>query len=126
MFNVDCNNQLTDFDYLVCAVYFEAGNQGEEGMRLVADTILNRANDDKFPDSIRAVLTQRNQFSYWRQKHFKIHYKEEFIKAQIVSLKALLTGSKNKEVLFFHTKQVSKKCRYGTHVITYKNHVFCG
>lgn len=41
----------------------EAGNQGEYGKRLVADTVLNRVNDPKFPNTIVDVIYQPTQFS---------------------------------------------------------------
>jgi len=44
----------------------EAGNQGLEGKRLVADVILNRVDDPDFPNTIYDVITQPYQFStYW-------------------------------------------------------------
>ena len=41
----------------------EAENQGEYGKRLVVDTILNRVNDERFPDTIVDVIYQPDQFS---------------------------------------------------------------
>lgn len=36
---------------------------GTEGRVMIALTILNRVNDDRFPDTINGVLTQAGQFS---------------------------------------------------------------
>lgn len=55
---------------MVCA---EAGNQDLDGMRLVADVILNRVDSDKFPDqnTVEDVLFAEGQFGpisdgrYW-------------------------------------------------------------
>lgn len=51
-----------DIDLLAACVYFEAGNQSMEGKRLVVDVILNRCESDRFPDSIRGVLSAPGQF----------------------------------------------------------------
>ena len=55
-------------ELLAICVEAEAGNQGLEGKRLVADVILNRAEDrsGQWPDTITGVISQKNQFtSYW-------------------------------------------------------------
>lgn len=55
-------------ELLAICVEAEAGNQGLQGKRLVADVILNRAEDTsgQWPDTISGVISQKNQFtSYW-------------------------------------------------------------
>ena len=57
-----------DLELLAICVEAEAGNQGLEGKRLVADVILNRVDDDTgtWGDTIREVITEPGQFSsYW-------------------------------------------------------------
>lgn len=41
----------------------EAGNQGLHGKRMVVDVILNRVNDEDFPDTIVDVIYQENAFA---------------------------------------------------------------
>ena len=41
----------------------EAGNQSELGKRLVIDTVLNRVDHEAFPNTVRDVIYQKNQFS---------------------------------------------------------------
>lgn len=41
----------------------EAGNQGSDGMWLVMSTVINRVRSGDFPDSIKDVVYQKNQFS---------------------------------------------------------------
>lgn len=50
----------TVFAALVMA---EAGNQSITGKRLVADTVLNRVADPRFPDTIDGVIYQQSQYS---------------------------------------------------------------
>ena len=41
----------------------EAGADGKDGMAMVMAVVLNRVNDDRFPDSIEKVIFQDGQFS---------------------------------------------------------------
>lgn len=41
----------------------EAEAECEEGQRFVIDTILNRVDSDDYPDSIKAVIFQKGQFT---------------------------------------------------------------
>lgn len=57
-------NTETDLDLLACVIYQEAGGNGscDECRRRVADIVLNRVDDPRFPNTIREVLTARNQY----------------------------------------------------------------
>lgn len=54
-----------EMNLLAQLVQAEAGNQPLTGMRFVADVVLNRVDDPRFPDNIRDVIFQSNptQFS---------------------------------------------------------------
>ena len=53
-------------ELLAVCVEAEAGNQGMEGKRMVADVILNRVDHPDWPDTITEVITQPYEFSsYW-------------------------------------------------------------
>ena len=61
-------NIITDeeLDILLRCVEAEAGNQSLEGRQLVADVILNRVKDGKWPDTITEVIKKPYEFeSYW-------------------------------------------------------------
>lgn len=45
-------------ELLACCVEAEAGNQGIEGKRLVADAVLNRVDNPAYPDNIWDVIMQ--------------------------------------------------------------------
>lgn len=48
---------------LLCrTVYCESGNQSIETQEMVALTILNRIESDKFPDTLHDVIYQKNQY----------------------------------------------------------------
>ena len=50
-------------ELLVAAVQAEAGNQDEQGIRLVTDVILNRVASSKFPNTVEGVVLAPGQFS---------------------------------------------------------------
>ena len=54
-----------DLTYMAEAIYFEARDQAIVGQVAVGCTILNRAIKKNWPNSIREVVHQRKQFSYY-------------------------------------------------------------
>lgn len=52
-----------EYDILLHIVAAEAGGCDMEGQILVANVILNRVGNERFPDNIEAVVFQKNQFS---------------------------------------------------------------
>lgn len=52
-----------DICYIARVVEAEAGNQSELGKRLVADTVLNRVNSNDFPDDVKSIVEQKNQYA---------------------------------------------------------------
>ena len=50
-------------DCLTKAVYYEAGNQSDDGQRAVAQVVLNRVRDRAFPSSVCGVVYQGSQRS---------------------------------------------------------------
>lgn len=65
-----CDMSVEEFTLLSSCVEAESNrstNGDLSGRVLIAETILNRVNDDRFPDTITGVLTQSGQFSTIRQ-----------------------------------------------------------
>ncbi len=64
-----CSATEDEIYVLACLLYCEAGNQGLEGQRAVANVVVNRVNSDRFPSTITDVLYQPGQFrpenDYW-------------------------------------------------------------
>ena len=58
-----------ELELLACVIYQEAGADYccDDCRRRVADVVLNRVEDDRFPDNIQGVLTQKRQYGryYW-------------------------------------------------------------
>lgn len=57
--------ELGDIDTLARTLWGEARGEGRLGQRAVAHTIMNRAGDSRWPDSITKVCFQPYQFSCW-------------------------------------------------------------
>ena len=51
-------DQLRSLDCLTQAIYYEAGNQSEDGMRAVAQVVLNRVRHPAWPNSVCGVVYQ--------------------------------------------------------------------
>lgn len=56
-----------EIDMMTVICYREARGEGIEGMRLVADVILNRVDSEFFPNSIKDVISEPHQFSTYRK-----------------------------------------------------------
>ena len=52
-----------DLKILSCIIFTEAGNQGYSGKLAVANVVLNRRKSSAFPNTIKGVVYQRNQFA---------------------------------------------------------------
>ena len=49
---------------LATALFFEAGVESHDGMLAVADVILNRVEDSRYPDNVCEVIAEPFAFSY--------------------------------------------------------------
>lgn len=67
--DVNINKPKTDVELLACVIYQEAGADYicDDCRRRVADVVLNRVEDSRYPDTIYEVLTQKQQYGryYW-------------------------------------------------------------
>lgn len=85
---------------LAKCVYAEAGNQSIYGKRLVCDTILNRVDDERFPENIHNVISQPNQYYVYKSGAMSSACPDE--ETYIVVYEELEERT-NKEVLYFRT-----------------------
>lgn len=107
-----------ELDLLACAVFAEAGNQGLEGMALACDVILNRVDSPEFPNTIRDVIYQKNQFEIVSNGSIDtVSPTEECFEA----CKRELNERRNKEIVYFRTQRFAD---YGTPCFKYKDHYF--
>lgn len=52
-----------EIDLMAQLVWHEAGNQDMVGKMLVADTVLNRVEDSRFPNTVEEVIFQKGQYT---------------------------------------------------------------
>ena len=108
----------SEAELLARIVYLEARGEGDKGERAVIETILNRVASKKFPDSIKKVLSQKNQFSTYKYRNkAKVRSKE------LKNIYKVLNGDSKiltKKVVYFGTRPYNKKIE-----LRYKNHYFC-
>lgn len=86
----------------------EAENEPEYGKRLVIDTILNRVDSDKFPDTIIDVATQPNQYTSMNSDRMSRCYVRDDIYQLVIEE---FKSRTNYDVIFFTSNGYS---RYGT------------
>jgi N-acetylmuramoyl-L-alanine amidase len=94
-----------DIELLALVTVAEAEGESEYGKRLVIDTILNRVDHPKFPNTIRGVIYQKNQFtSMWNGRTSRCVVTDEV--RQLV--REELESRTNKQVIFFQMYGYSK------------------
>lgn len=105
-------------EYLACAVESEAGTEPLEGKKMVVDTILNRVDSADFPDTIREVIDQSNQFSVVSNGRInKVIPSPETWEAVLSELESRT----NSEVIYF---RANKYHNYGTPLMQIGRHYF--
>lgn len=109
------------------AIVYESRGESERGQKAVADVIMCRYKDSRWPDTIAGVVYQRSQFSYVIDMHKqRLPSKNDFQKARHISI-LTLTGQRNIETnaCWYHANHVkpswAKKMKL---VATIGNHKF--
>lgn len=115
------NDILTKEEVMLIAsiVVGEAEGEGELGQRLVADTILNRVESEKFPDTVHEVTHQPGQYDcLWNGRLNRCNPTDKIF--NLVMEEA--ANRTNKEVIFFRTGHYG----YGKPLFQEGHHYFCG
>ena len=98
----------TDLEMLIAVIHCEAGYESYEGKVALANIVLNRVRDKRFPNTIRGVLYQKGQFTVVKTNKYKktlANYKtnnSKYMQETIKAAKAALAGENNigKRVLY--------------------------
>lgn len=107
-----------DIELIALVTMAEAEGECEEGQRLVIDTILNRLDSEKFPDSIHDVIYQENQFSsVWNGRVDRCTVTDELCQLVEEELKSRTSY----DVVFFRAEKYGN---YGTPMFSVGNHYF--
>lgn len=99
----------------------EAGNQGEEGMWLVMSVVINRKNDEAFPDTVKEVAYQKNCFATVTTG--KINKVELSLEAH-TALARIEKGEVKPDIVGFENKSNNSLERYFDFAFTYLDHNF--
>jgi N-acetylmuramoyl-L-alanine amidase len=105
-------------------IFFEAGNQALEGKMAVAWVTYNRKLHPKYPKTYCAVVYQKNQFSWTRNKKLKLVDDWRWHDSVFVARHFKMTKDPTKGSIYFHeisikppwTKKVKKIVRIQNHV----------
>ena len=99
----------------------EARGEGTEGMRLVIDTVLNRVDNKKFPNSIIEVVYAPKQFSCIHKGHFKTKVPKKNKKNILLIVREETVKRKNSKVLYFTSRGYLKRTKP---LFKFHNHYF--
>lgn len=109
--------------------YFEAGNQTEKGMLAVTNVVMNRTEDDRFPDTPCAVIKQKHrgvcQFSWVCEGKKRIRNMDIYRRARAAAERVYLnkTHDVTHGALFYHANYVHPRWNL-TRVATIGAHIF--
>lgn len=107
-----------EIDLIALVTMAEAEGEPEEGKRLVIDTILNRVDHERFPDTVYGVIYQRNQFTSMSNGRVDRCRVTDEIRKLVVEE---LSDRTNHDVVFFTANKYGK---YGKPLFSVANHYF--
>ena len=110
----------SEIDLIALVTMGEAEGESEEVKRLVIDTILNRVDNEQWPDTVTEVIYQPNQFEVMWNGRLDRCYVIEDIRQLVIEESINRTNS---EVVYFRTKRYSS---FGTPLFQVGNHYFSG
>ena len=123
----------TEIDCLAKNIYFEAGNQDDNGKIAVALVTMNRVSSGKFPGNVCSVVKEKTakvcQFSWWCDgKSHKIQARSVYNKSQQVAMYVYLNYGKvtdiTKGATFYHANYVSPGWSNLKKTISIGQHIF--
>lgn len=112
------NPVMDDIELLALVAVAEAEGESDYGKRLVIDTILNRVDSSKFPNTIRGVVYQKNQFTSMWNGRTKRCVVTDHVRQLVLEE---LENRTNSDVIFFQMYNYSP---YGTPMFKEGNHYF--
>lgn len=124
----DYNSQL---QALALNIYHEARGEGEKGMQMVGEVVLNRVDHPKYPNTICKVVYQPGQFSWVKQIKNHSPKEKDMWELSLHMAERLLNGDirlyDNGATHFLNPKAVNRLpswTRKFNRVATIGNHVF--
>lgn len=100
-----------DCKVMAHAGYYESRNQSDEGVVAVMYVIKNRVEHKAWPNTVKGVVHQKNQFSYlWDGSTKKAMNKEQHKRMAVLANKVLngVVESPVADSVFYHTRYIKK------------------
>ena len=113
-----------DLFWLSRIIQAECGNQPLEGRMAVGNVVLNRVKNPAFPSTVKGVLSQKNQFTTWKNGALAQRTPNA---TSVIAAKLVLDGGEvesTKGATFFDSKSNSWAARNKTCVAVIGNHKF--
>lgn len=113
-----------DLFWLSRIIQAECGNQPLEGRMAVGNVVLNRVKNPAFPSTVKGVLSQKNQFTTWKNGALANRTPNA---TSVIAAKLVLDGGEvesTKGATFFDSKSNSWAARNKTCVAVIGNHKF--
>ena len=113
-----------DLFWLSRIIQAECGNQPLEGRMAVGNVVLNRVKNPAFPNTVKGVLSQKNQFTTWKNGALA---KRTPNATSVIAAKLVLDGGEvesTKGATFFDSKSNSWAARNKTCVAVIGHHKF--
>lgn len=102
----DISITLDEFRLMCTTVYCEAGNQNIETQIMVALTILNRLNSEDFPNTVREVIYQDEQYAVTEWENFEDYGWTSSVEQAVTY--ALEVNDYPEDMFFFRTDHYHK------------------
>ncbi len=120
---------MTSLMCVAIAIYLEARGEMQDGMLLVADVIMTRVEDPRWPDSPCAVVQEDDQFAFLPFTEVEQIIKQEHGPEWMMALETaqdVLDGDRPRiGATHFHEKQITPRWTKGmTQVAQWGNHKF--
>lgn len=113
-----------DLFWLSRIIQAECGNQPLEGRMAVGNVVLNRVKNPAFPNTVKGVLSQKNQFTTWKNGALANRTPNA---TSVIAAKLVLDGGEvesTKGATFFDSNSNSWAARNKTCVAVIGNHKF--
>lgn len=105
---------------LAALIELEAGNQSTVGRAIVADVVLNRVADPRFPDNIHDVIYQKGQFSVIKQMPAAIeNVKQENVQIVLDEITDQVTYTALYFDCYGYIRGTKPLYKYGDHYFSY-------
>lgn len=113
---------------LAASVYYESKGEPLAGQLAVAETVINRAQSGRFPDSICGVVRQPGQFSFVRGGQVPSAPKASRAWAVAVAIARIAQADMIRDVapkaLYFHASRVRPGWSGAKRIAQFGNHIF--